>query len=197
MSSTNRGAVRHGADYYVTPISAVKAFLAQWKPKIKLNWAMLDPCAGGDDNNLMSYPEALKHYMGETWEKCNLHITTLDKRPDSRADIIHDYLTWEPNRKFDLIITNPPFSIALDVIKKSLELCEEGGYVVMLQRLNFMGSRERSQWFKEMMPHSIYVHSKRMRFLGTTNTDSIEYAHFIWRKGCSEEFSRLYLVTEG
>jgi 16S rRNA G1207 methylase RsmC len=42
---------------------------------------------------------------------------------------------------FDMIITNPPFAIAQGIIEKSLEFCKGGGYVIMLLRLNYIGSQ--------------------------------------------------------
>lgn len=64
----------------------------------------------------------------------------------------------------------------------------------MLQRLNFLASKGRNEWFLKNMPLEIYVHSKRMSFTDDGKTDSIEYAHFVWRRGYSGETARVYLL---
>jgi len=191
MSSTNRGSDYHHAGYYVTPISAVMDFLATWNHPVALGADILDPCAGGDEANPMSYPTALRRYYGETGGLPR--ITTLDIRPDSRASICADYLTWEHGGGRDLIITNPPFNLAVPIIQKALTEITPDGFVVMLLRLNFLGGKERSKWLKTHMPREIYVHSRRMKFLNTAGTDSIEYAHFVWGKEHCPE-TKIYII---
>lgn len=44
------------------------------------------------------------------------------------------------------------------------------------------------------MPKYCYVHHKRMGFTDDGKTDSIEYAHFVWQKGVSWAYTRLYLI---
>lgn len=205
MSSTNRSKERQDErddkqDYYITPHWAVREFLKEWNQKSPVLQSVrdeeklvLDPCAGGDEIHDMSYPLVLKEW--------NIEALTLDIREDSRASIIGNYLETDMDGvKFDFIITNPPFNLALDIITKALFDCADGGNVVMLQRLNFMGTQERSYWFKENMPTDIYVHSKRMGFDPEKpgKTDSIEYAHFIWTKGKNPDYAKTYtIIHEG
>ena len=138
---------------------------------------------GGDEENEMSYPNVIKRLMPEN------AVMTMDIRKDSKAMLKgYDYLKTDIEEimqkfKAQMIFTNPPFNLAMDFIKKSLEDVEENGYVIMLLRLNFLGSRERNEWLKNNMPFEIYVHAKRMSFTGDGKTDSIEYAHFVWKKG--------------
>jgi len=145
MSSTNRSDARskHIADYYVTPQYAIKDFLSEFLideninfPE-ELNW--LDPCAGGDIDNEMSYPAVIKRDFGVR------KITTCDLREDSLAEIKGDYrnISFREDEKFDVIITNPPFNLAQEIIEKALKDVKEGGYVIMLLRLNYFGSKGR------------------------------------------------------
>lgn len=133
----------------------------------------------------MSYPLAIR--SGGFFPESTL--VTMDIRDDSRAQIKMDYLKSNNRNDFHLIITNPPFSIAREVIEKALREVTTGGYVVMLLRLNYLGSEQRLNFWHRNMPERIYVHSKRMKFrqhltyLPTKErnaTDSIEYAHFVW-----------------
>lgn len=184
MSSTNRSSARdsHVADYYVTPVKNINDFIINFdKDYGPLGSNFLDPCAGGDTFNRMSYPDALS-------QAGYANIETLDLRSDSLAnhrDInyletdLSTIMTTPP----DCIITNPPFNLALDIINKALNDVADDGYVVMLLRLNFFGSKGRKPFWTHNLPMCCYVHSERMRFLNTGGTDSIEYMHCVWKKG--------------
>jgi hypothetical protein len=203
MSSTNRAnaAARHKSDYYVTPIPAIRDFLTATASPGFANLehsadfcnhgvSVLDPCAGGDASHPMSYPAAL---ADSGWIVRSLD--TVDCREDSLAQFKCDYLTRPaPETLYDVAITNPPFNLALPIINKCLSEVRRGGLVIMLLRLNFFGSQERSAWFKDHMPAATYVHSKRMRFADTSGTDSIEYMHAVWVVGQSPSYTQLRLI---
>lgn len=184
MSSTNRNSVRMKHDYYKTPVYEIENFLKQFN-KIygyHLHFSnILDPCAGGDTKSPMSYPEALKAY--------NTKIDTIDIRQDSKAALKADYLQTDCKNKYGMIITNPPFNIALEVIKKAIDDVKDGGIVIMLLRLNFFGSKKRKQFWDYHMPEYTFVHHERMSFTDNGKTDSIEYCHMVWRKGYNPEFT--------
>ena len=125
MSSTNRSDARnqHIADYYVTPVPEIEKFLQEFEKIYGYHlWhgKILDPCAGGDEHHDMSYPVCLEKYNRN-------HIDTIDIRHDSRAETIGDYLQLDCKDKYDLIITNPPFNIALPIITKALQEVKAGG----------------------------------------------------------------------
>jgi hypothetical protein len=91
-----------------------------------------------------------------TWHATELHENTslVECFPPSPSTPIpanvhfNDYLTG-PSIRCDVAITNPPFSIAEDVIKKALT---EAEWVVMLLRMNFLGSDGRANWLRNEMP---------------------------------------------
>lgn len=203
MSSTKRGGQRDISDYYVTPLWAIRQFLSAWPGDgiDPLTARVLDPCAGGDADNPMSYPTVLREFgFGQATDAAPGTIETIDIRDDSLADIRQDYLTLpaetgEPFPGYDLIITNPPFALAAEIIAKAHEQVRRpdpnaahdkdtspyGGYIVMLLRLNFLGGLNRSDFWREYPPNEIWVHPRRMSFSSDGKTDSIEYAHFVWR----------------
>jgi hypothetical protein len=195
MSSTNRGHSRdtHISDYYRTHVPDINLFFNNIRHLDILKGLILDPCAGGvKQRESMSYPEALKIYG----VKSEL-IDTIDIREDSPADIIGNYLELNTEGRYDVIITNPPFNIALDVIKKALSDVKEGGHVILLLRLNFFGSQERKPFWDSHLPKYCFVHSKRIHFIdgqGKSGTDSIEYAHYIWQKGYDPEYTLLKVI---
>lgn len=203
MSSTNRGAVRSPNDFYVTNPDEIKRFLREWckaDGDADRFWSqprrILDPSAGGLTEEItieqkapkpplvfkpcaMSYPKAIRDGCA-TWHD----IDTIDIRENSLAKCHGNFLSlpYEPET-FDLVITNPPFSLAIDFIKRALLVVKPGGYVVMLLRLNFFGSEDRNHFFRTgNMPQLAYVHSKRLGFTPDGKTDSIEYMHAIWQK---------------
>ena len=154
---------------------------------------ILDPCAGGDDDYpQMSYPVVLEEWDFQHGEE----VYTIDIREDSRAMLKTNYLEHTLEFKPDLIITNPPFYLALEVIEKALKDVKDYGYVVMLLRLNFFGSQKRCPWFKKHMPGMAYVHSKRLGFYPEhpRKTDSIEYMHACWQKGVRVDHTELRLI---
>lgn len=194
MSSTNRGYNRHKSDYYVTPKNDVRIFLNHFT---KINdisndlfqdFKFLDPCCGGDKLNDPTYLSVIKELYDPK------KIIGIDIREDSKADIKTDFIkNYQPNEKYDIIISNPPFYLAEEFIEKSMELTEYGGYIILLLRLNFFGSKKRKPIFEKNMPHSCYVHHKRISFMNGA-TDSIEYAHFIWQKGVNNDYCKTYVI---
>lgn len=222
ISSTNRSNARdlHIADYYVTPVSDVELFLKEFDKRIKLDWnkiKILDCCAGGNNEirdekgvkeiyHPMSYPTAIHNVFGE----CN--INTIDIRKDSLAEMKEDYLKKDM-KSFapQVIITNPSFNCALLIIEKAIDDVAENGYVIMLLRLNFFGSKERRPFFDKYMPEWCFVHHKRIGFTDRKDengyvvfdkngsvkrgsTDSIEYMHAVWRKGYKPEYTKLAIL---
>ena len=152
-----------------------------------LDKRVLDPCAGGDEKHPMSYPDVLQQYGVD-------EIVTNDIREDSLADHKVDFRYWPDGEMYDMVITNPPFNQAQEIIEKAISLTVEGGYVVMLLRLNFLGSKQRKPFWEEYPPYRIYVHHKRMSFKDTGGTDSIEYAHFVWRIGERPQEAKLKIL---
>lgn len=197
MSSTNRGKDRNASDYYITPIAEIEKFLGEvlnHEPTF-LGGTILDPCAGGDEHNEMSYPVALQKFTTQ-------EIITLDIRSDSKADYTGvDYLKYNISQVAWNIISNPPFYLAPEFIQKALDDVLPGGFVTMLLRLNFFGSAKRytSMWSDGLMPKYCFVHSRRMPFglnkHGKVGTDSIEYAHFVWHQGHRAEFTQLKVIA--
>lgn len=191
MSRTTIKRARNVQDYYVTPLKTINNFLAKFQelePSFNfVNANILDPSAGGCITNIMPYPVAL--------EALGCHrITTVDIRSDSLAQIKTDYLKWYPTESYDMVISNPPFAEALNFVAAAIEDVKDNGFVIMLLRLNFFGSISRRYYLQNNMPKYTIVHSSRPRFLNNGNTDSCEYAHFIWQKNHNADFTKTYII---
>ncbi len=160
MSSKNRLTKSLPQDRYFTPQYVIDLIINRIDFS-KVN-SFIEPCAG-DYRVLNSVPDNVAKFY------CEL-------------DIGKDYLTTElPS--VDLIITNPPFSKSLEFIEKSLK---EAKTVCYLQRLNWLGSKQRSEFWNTNPPDKIFVLSKRPQFMKEvglkSGSDSTEYAWFIWDK---------------
>ena len=197
MSSTNRhnAEKRHIADYYVTPVKDIITFLGALDEEVSLDiWdkTILDPCAGGDPSHDMSYPKALKEYYAipDDWND----IKTIDIREDSLAETKCNYIETKLDYKPFLIISNPPFNQAMEFIKKALDDVEDGGYVAMLLRLNFLETKARKDFFDNYMPTWIFVHHKRMSFTDAGGTDSVAYCHMVWKKNDYPKFAKIRVI---
>ena len=178
MSATGRGAKRHADDFYATPgwtTRSILPILAKNLSYIK-SPKILEPGAGEG---------AIVTECRAYWPKSIIHAVEIDKdRCDAikNADVTccDDYL--DPNiiisRDYDLIITNPPFKLALPFIEQSLKRAK---LVCMLLRINFLGSQRRYQFWKEN-PCGVFVLPKRPSFTGGS-TDATEYAWFVWGFG--------------
>lgn len=146
------------------------------------------------DWTLMPYEDVLR----QRWD---IRAVTMDIREEAPLVDIHgDYLNHKflPSQKFDLITSNPPFSLIHPFIERSLDLLPDHGHLAFLLRLNYFGTQERSEWLKSLMPEYTYVHARRASFDPVTNrTDSIEYMHAVWRKGHYPKHTMLRIIPYG
>ena len=86
----------------------------------------------------------------------------------------------------DVIITNPPFSLSTDFLRKSFSELAPDGTLIYLQRVNWLGSIKRVGFWGEIgFPNKFPIIIPRPRFdkRPGKSGDSCEYAWFIWDKG--------------
>lgn len=99
---------------------------------------------------------------------------------ESRVDFLMEYKPRAPN-----IITNPPFKMATDFIKKSLDLTS--GKVAMLMRLQALEGIERSEIFRSSPLARVHVFSKRLTLYrngeNTGGSGMMALAWFVWEHG--------------
>jgi len=167
MSRTTHRSGQARIDYYPTPlwcthrlIEAVDLPGGRW----------LEPAVGDG---------AIVRAVNEL--RSDVQWTTIDIRRECEPDLVADF-TWmgcpEIEGSFDVIITNPPFSSALDFVRTALD---RAPIVVMLLRLNWLGGGTRARrpaFLREHMP-DVYVLPNRPSFDGE-GTDATEYAWMVW-----------------
>jgi hypothetical protein len=148
MSATNRGAVRQESDFYPTPISAFVP--------------------------LIDYIGA-----GAVWEPaCGDSRLIIELRNRGYVadgdDLQNGYDFLKDNRQRDIIVTNPPFSLAFEFCQHAVKHARQ---VFLLLRLNFLGSKKRQTWFQEHEPSALFVLSERPRFINN-RSDNADYAWY-------------------
>lgn len=178
MSATNRGCERKAYDFYATPPETVRAFLANFDG-ISSGDRILEPSAGNG--------QIVKVLREGGYDN---RIDAVELRPEERGALealadnvtIGSFFDYEPDCGYDVIIGNPPYSLALDFINKSLELLHPGGLLIFLLRTNFLESEKRFKWWQEHPLSGLYTLHKRPSFTGR-GTDATSYSWFVWERG--------------
>lgn len=118
----------------------------------------------------------------------------------------------------DLVLTNPPFSLAKEFIEKALS---ESDTVCMLQRVNFLGSQSRKEFWNRNPPTHLFVLANRPKFIAKCSkcknpenyqigalevcplcggkvrpqSDATEYAWFVWdKKNVFKKSNGIYVI---
>jgi hypothetical protein len=145
MSDNKKKTARRANDDYQTPIGVVSPLLAliDW-PRVR---SFCEPARGDG----VIYKAAAERMEPHGFGRLEWHEIR-----DGR-----DYLTAE-HIPVDLLITNPPFSHAIEFVNKSLE---EAATVCYLLPLGFLSSRERRDWWRSNPPTHVITVSERPCFV--------------------------------
>jgi hypothetical protein len=76
-----------------------------------------------------------------------------------------------------LIITNPPYKLALEFAEACLAVAGQRGVVALFLRIGFIASLRRSAFHREH-PSDVFILAKRPSFTGDGKSDACEYAWF-------------------
>lgn len=183
MSATGRNLVgneRRADDFYATPAWCTRAIM----PHLRLNDPVLDPCCG--DGAILGVLFA----AGRT--VCGLELDAA-RGGTSGSVSIRDALTPEPWPQHRTIITNPPYSLAMEFIERALREAPEDADVAFLLRLNFLGSQRRAA-FHRSYPSDVYVLPRRPSFTGG-GTDATEYCWMVWGASRGGQWSILEIES--
>ena len=146
-------------DFYPTPPEATQVLLDRYKFDGNI-WE----CACGDG----SMSKVLKE------NKYNVYSSDLIDRGygENGIDFLKTY------KKFDNIITNPPFNLSTEFTLQALQLANKN--VAMLNKLSFLeGINRKNKIFIQNKPKYIWVFSKRVKFGGN---GLMAFAWFIFDK---------------
>ena len=171
-------------DYYATNPKAVEMLLTNYTFDAT---TILEPCVGGGH-----IANAIKNFYTNKRE-----ITGLDLVDRGYPNtIVQNFLTWETDKKFEGIITNPPFSLAQEFIEKGMELLTDDGQMAMFLKIQFLEGAKRKEFFEKYPPKYVYVFRNRMATRNNGHTlypngkrwaTTMCHAWFIWEKGSTTE----------
>lgn len=187
-------------DYYPTPAWCVDRFLEVGVlPRTPGVW--LEPSAG--DGAVLRAVNAFQGIEGSAVVKYEPRWVAYEIQPRFEESLLASSVSpqVEIDNFLDLgsriqlgltpnvIIGNPPYSSAMDFVKKSIEL--KADFICFLLRISFLGSAERSSFMRANMP-DIYMLPNRPSFRHG-GSDTSEYAWFVWRQGEGGSYAQ----TEG
>ena len=99
-----------------------------------------------------------------------------------------DFLTSKFEKgKYD-IVTNPPYTLYIPFLLKSIDVCKNK--VAMLLPVTFLSCKQRCKIYKSYPPHTVYIYTDRIciakngefeKYDATINPQM--YAWFVWQKG--------------
>jgi len=185
MSATNRGRERNEHDFYETPKWLTETLVPHlheyFQDDSVQDFRILEPACGAG---------AISRIIADKFPWASVIGTDLQDDPPV------DFLLAEPDPAYDLIITNPPYTVAWEFIQQALKWRKsERSIVAMLLRLNFLGSRKRAKWLRAYPPHTL-ITPRRPTFTADGKTDATEYAWFLWREPFKEFSGITMLDTE-
>lgn len=142
----------------------------------KFDSNILEPCCG-------------EGYMSEVLKSAGYNVTSSDliDRGYGEVKSLFDYEHFDGD-----VITNPPYKLALDCVKKSLDLVDDGHKVAMFLKIQFLESKTRKEFFEQCPPKVVYVASGRLSCAKNGDFsrcagNAMSYAWFIWEKGYKDD----------
>lgn len=166
-------------DYYATDPQSTRALLDNQS----FTGKFLEPSVG--EGHIVN---VIKEYYGD-----DIEIDTYDIVDRGiEGTIIQDFLTVETNEKYDSIIANPPYSLAMEFVYKSMDMLNEDGKLAMFLKIQFFESVKRRDMFEKYPPKEVLVFTKRQ--CPWRNGESLDpngkpwgstmcFAWFIWEEG--------------
>lgn len=137
----------------------------------------------------------------DRWQ--HAHITGVDIRADAHppAQVYNRVITGDfielsaKIGQYELIIANPPYSIAQDIVNAAYFNMKKGGYMVMLLRLAFLASRSRYPDFWQRPPLLVSVCVDRPSFTPDGKGFPDDFAFYVWRRGYTGATSLTWSVS--
>jgi len=171
-------------DTYMTPPAAIAAALD--RIPLRVEGTILEPCAG--TGNVV---RALRErYPGRGIRAIDINSTFAPSLHQWASVVaVADFREWAVTYRREmgpkigpgLIITNPPFSIAREILDAAFLVATPQTQIVMLLRLSFLESRARRAWWQDHPVDGLYPLSERPSFTGDGKTLGQAFGWFVWR----------------
>lgn len=182
MSSKGRKQVEQD-EFYPTPYDAIEPLLVS--PLLQLPGGVwIEPCAGTGSiiRTVNRNRSDVQWVVGEINPRFDEFLRPLMRERDvilEYGDFVHK--PWS-GPIADVMIFNPPFSLALEFIKVGFARAH---WIVMLQRKGWFGTGPRADFLRKYCPDD-YTLSKRPSFRPDGQTDSTDYAWYVFPPGNRE-----------
>ena len=167
---------REDEDYYATEPKALELFLENLGD-LRLNNNIWE-CACGEG------------HLSKVLIKNGFNVKSTDLI-DRGFGEVQDFLKFEGNIDGD-ILTNPPFKLAEEFVKKAKEVLQGGNKLILFLKIQFLESESRFKLFRNFPLKYVYVHSSRQLCsrkgdFENYKSTTLFYAWFVWEKGFSGE----------
>lgn len=179
---------------YMTPAWCIEA-LALGNPLFStldksLPW--LEPCVG-TGNFVRHLPKDIRWHLVELDPKFLPDIFEVCGSPDLHVEQLtcpQNFLTMDfGTQRYGAVVTNPPYTLAREFIEKGLTLSDN---VIMLLRINFLGSLKRMGFIEETKPDVGMLYPRPRFFNG--GSDATEYGFFHFYPGADGHY---YVLPPG
>jgi len=192
MSRTT-GKNKEPRDYYPTPQWAVDA-LAKHLIFQHIRPQHIYDIGSGDGRIGYTVEERLSTPPEEThlWLNDIVMMESLGGGPKPkklhriRTDFLSNRCKLPPPYSRVLFVSNPPFSLKFEIIRKTLDLIDNryhrDSVAVFLLSFMFFGSLGRAVWLQRNQPFKIIGLAPRLSFV-KGSTDATEYAWVFWGSG--------------
>lgn len=153
--------------------------------------SVLEPCAG--DGRIIK--DLIR--LGNKNQHCIVDIRSLERKNWRKKGLIKklgpdccikdNFLELPVFKKFDAVITNPPFKESVEITEHSLDFVNDGKSVLILQRSSWLGTQNRSKWMEKSCLNRIWVVPKRPIWeidgVKKNSSDNVEYYWYEFVKG--------------
>ena len=189
MSSKNRSGKNIEGDKFYTPPWCVRQCVEIVLPTIRDNRPpkrIIEPSAGAG-----AFLEQLRPALPSAHIVANDLDPTVGPWDDANVSMHADFLADPMQCDFDLCIGNPPFTLALEFVEKSLMIATQ---VVYLLRQGFLASEERREILRKSPLSDIFALAHRPSFTADGKTDSENYLFCCWTDGWWDAPARFHLL---
>lgn len=173
MLGVNPNSKREENDYYATNPKALQLFLDEFTELDKYVWE----CACGEGH--LSEELLNQDYKVFSTDLIDRNYINFNKKLDFLSS----------NNKFcGDILTNPPFKLAEEFVKKGHELIDNGNKIILFLKIQFLEGQKRKEMFKKYPLKYVYVHSSRQQCSMNADFENLKattqfYAWYVWEKG--------------
>lgn len=176
---------REENDYYATDPKSLEIFLNKLKQDgIELHKKIWE-CACGE-GHLSKILEEKGHEVLST-DLVNRGYGEVNEHTDFLNGKYYTYTKFDGD-----ILTNPPYKYAKEFVETGINKIENGNYVIMFLKIQFLEGQARKKLFEKYPPKYVYVNSARQLCAMNGEFEKYKatalcYCWFVWEKGCTGE----------